>query len=372
MSVLFEGWYGRQNAGDDAFVVLANHVAATVWSANSWRFNAPSQALSRLGVDSSHALDHPRFRGGKRLLAGLRSATSRHVCYFGGTTLHGGDARARDLSALQRARVATLSAASVSFGPFDTAAQERSASEFVRRFSRVYLRDNGSHERARQAMTADRVRQAFDVAVLLPDVFPMGAPAGPRSSGRPRLAVTLCRDDPRAARHSAGDLARQEHLRQLIERIASGCGRPEVAVVVMNGDPGQGDGAMSREFASSISNLASVSVVDYSLGLGRTVGAIASSDLVISTRLHGSVFAYAYDVPFIAIPYHPKCLEFARTVASDELLCQDPNGRDLADIADVAIEIAAGGRQPALRVSSADARAAVYEALEWVWRGTSG
>lgn len=54
--------------------------------------------------------------------------------------------------------------------------------------------------------------------------------------------------------------------------------------------------------------------------LDATLGWLASADLVVSERLHGSILAAACGTPFVALEYRPKVRDFARSIQMERLL----------------------------------------------------
>lgn len=42
-----------------------------------------------------------------------------------------------------------------------------------------------------------------------------------------------------------------------------------------------------------------------------------SVDMVLSQRLHGNIFSFSFDVPFLMINYEPKCIDFIKSFNSD-------------------------------------------------------
>lgn len=69
-----------------------------------------------------------------------------------------------------------------------------------------------------------------------------------------------------------------------------------------------GAGLVGAEFVSFDGNISSFS------------NAIADCDFVVGERLHSVVIAAAFGVPFVALSYQPKCVDFAQSIDCEEYL----------------------------------------------------
>ena len=80
---------------------------------------------------------------------------------------------------------------------------------------------------------------------------------------------------------------------------------------------------------SKLKGYARTEVVPYDGNVGTTLQAINECKVLLGVRLHGCIFAYACQVPFAAVAYHPKVTDFCREIGLPEELIFPAEGRKL-------------------------------------------
>ena len=86
---------------------------------------------------------------------------------------------------------------------------------------------------------------------------------------------------------------------------------------IINGNKTFGDHKATNQLIKDIDSNR-VTIVPYLSNVQETWNEISSCNLMISTRLHASIFACYAQVPFFLIEYHEKCSDFLSDVGQDE------------------------------------------------------
>jgi len=297
--VLFDGYYGMQNIGDDVFCAVASAHARENWGIAMPGFTAsPTFFPTVVGTPVLPA--RPAFRGQVRAAAVAHAIRRRHVVHAGGSTFHSMWGRFRDQARLHRLGLITLQAAGVSIGPFHSRAEGRRVGDFLRRFSSVTVRDKASLERLADI--------APDVpATLVPDMalhYPGIAGIAPHRGKTGILGVTVARHESLRGGDIGVESRRLARVREIAgEYLKRSGGR--LRVFSFNGHPGNGDDHTARTLFPG----ADVEHVGWCRDTAWFVRLLAECDLVIGIRLHGAVLASALGLPSVTVPYHAKCTE---------------------------------------------------------------
>ncbi len=86
---------------------------------------------------------------------------------------------------------------------------------------------------------------------------------------------------------------------------------------IINGNKAFGDYKATNQLIKDIDSNR-VTIVPYLSNVQETWNEVSSCNLMISTRLHASIFACYAQVPFFLIEYHEKCSDFLSDVGQDE------------------------------------------------------
>ena len=310
--ILFCGYYGHQNAGDDTFNAVSVWGAERFWDVRGCALLC--QRLPTLPCSATAALPaRSRFKGHAHLAAIAAAVRRGDVVYAGGSTLHAAPG-CRDFSFyhawLNRARRCRLAAIGVSIGPFNNPRERRALKDFLSRFSFLGLRDRRSFDLARDLGLGDRSRLTFDLAGLLPELRGLPPPAV-----ETRIGVTLCRYESIVGGDARVERLRLERIYRTLAGLARELGDAVFRFYVFNSHPEKGDERITRAMARRLADKGCrCEVVLYGGDPVALWSDVASCRLLIGTRLHSAVFAYMAGVPFLLSEYHPKCGDFLSTV----------------------------------------------------------
>lgn len=320
LRVSFTGYYGMRNFGDDLFGTICAAAAPRFWGA---RPRVVGPAIEGVGAHYTMPAWYPPATYGatnavgqaSRFYSFLRAVRDTDVLVMGGGSVitgHGSFRRPLMLSAQRRGRL-QLAAVGVSVGPFGNKAAQDSATDFMRHFSYISVRDRRSYELAVEMGVADRVHHGRDLAGLLPLLLPISKRPPLPVPGEPlRIGIAPCRYGARANYPTPEPAALQASLIEALVRLNSRY-RVQPEIFSLNDHPEHGDLKLSEALQQGLSaHGISAELVRYRRSDPlATAQAIAKCDVFVSTRLHGAIVAYMLGVPFMIVDYHPKCADFA-------------------------------------------------------------
>jgi polysaccharide pyruvyl transferase WcaK-like protein len=322
MKAVFNGYYGMQNAGDDAFLEVAAWGARKYWGTTDTLFFSPELPQLQQPARSLNA-----FAGyGSFARALYEIAGADRFVSAGGSTfhspLHKTDLRTYAAWKKRLRLPGQTGAIGISLGPYTSAEGERSIVRYLRSLDFLALRDQHSYELACSYQLPYAPVRAFDLAALLPDMLP--APVASRGVGPaeaasvrdyPVVGVSLCHYE----RYTGGDPRKEARRLDFVLRLLSQLRqRPGLRFrfFLFNGHPHMGDAAATQEVISALEAAGPLDyeLVPYLANVAQTYAAIGDCDLLLSTRLHASIFACYARVPFFLIEYHRKCSDFLEDV----------------------------------------------------------
>lgn len=295
--IAFFGFYGRRNFGDDLFGYLLQSICARTSGAHPLI----------VGASPMRELTHP-FRlplvNALWTRPGIVGAAARSVTYvaamlcarvaiFGGGSLFGANASlsfAKLIVGLGRRLNKPVAALGVSVGPFATGERRRNFARVLQGISRVAVRDGGSVAAVADA-TGSTPANLKDIAFALPAVYtPQRGSVGKRT-----LIVSI-------------------HLRQYIDTtlaiLADVDHRhlvDEVLFVSLDDESVAVTGDIARLFSPL--NL-EVRRFRYGESITEVIDLLANATCVVTSKLHGAIVSFVYDVPTLLFCYEQKCCEF--------------------------------------------------------------
>lgn len=347
--LVVDGYYGMQNAGDDAFCVVVAEIARNRWKIDDLAFVATESRLPVLPQPARGVFpERVRLKGHGRFAPLAAMLRAGRVAHIGGSTFTSLDGRQRDQRRLAHLGLLSLHALAISVGPFASATAAREVVGFLRAFKSVSLRDSASAERIRSIDPTLTPQVGFDLAVLLPTLeffrTRMETVRKVRSSGPPILGVSVCRDATLRGASSPSDDRREHNMIRSLRELAH---RRQVSYrfIVFNNHPRWGDEDLSRRTAAALADSAETQVLRYESDVRSVFAAVAGCDAVLGTRLHSGIFAYASGTPFALVEYHPKCHDFAQEAALPDRFRFSANGPDPDRDVDSLAELLDRGRE---------------------------
>lgn len=315
--ILFTGYYGQLNTGDDAFVEVSAWGAKEIWKEDKVTFLGVKKRLPRT---ITSVKGYPfRFPKSYNLQQKVLLNNTRYLISSGGSTFQNpilpGSLKDR-AAALAKARKIKLGAIGVSVGPFKNSKEELSNVEYLKSLSFLALRDRRSYEYAKSLDLPYEPVEAFDLAALLPDIYDYDD----FSKGHKKekiIGVSVCNYE----RYIGGDVANEERRNaSLIELLKELDTKINVTFrfFVINGSPNRGDLPLTQEIITKTAFKNKVEIVPYNPNVRRVWLDIADCNFVLTTRLHAGIFACFANTPFMLVEYHMKCTDFLEDVGQAE------------------------------------------------------
>jgi polysaccharide pyruvyl transferase WcaK-like protein len=313
--VLFSGYYGQQNTGDDAFCAIAAWGAREYWQTSHINFLSSTLPLLTVPGNAIQTLT-PTFCGQNLLKSLWASSRASAIVYAGGSILGNrlGFLRKMAMFMNKIKHSPLLGAIGVSVGPFPDSIARREVKKFLSQFSFLVLRDTASYEEACSMKLPFQPIAGFDLAALLPLVYGKLADSFAADSGRqPVLGVSVCHYERYVCKDLKNEKRREAGITEILKLVAKSIPLT-IRFFVFNGHSRVGDIELTTQMAQELSSLAKVEVVPYVESPGETYWKIGECDAVLATRLHAGIFAFAADVPFLMVEYHRKCSDFLEEI----------------------------------------------------------
>jgi polysaccharide pyruvyl transferase WcaK-like protein len=295
--IAFFGFYGRHNFGDDLFGYLLQSISLRM----------PGIVPLIVGASAARELMHPfHLPLARRMWArpGALGAAARTVTYvaavlraqasvFGGGSLFGANASldfARLIVNTGRRVNRPVGALGVSVGPFATAGRRQAFAAVLKAVARIAVRDEASVHTVADA-TGYAPTNLKDLAFALPALY-----------------------TPKLPRHKWRTLVVSIHLQQYMDATLAVLNEvdrqrlvDEVLFVSLDDESVAVTGDIARLFAPS--NVA-VSRFQYGDSITEVVDLLAAATCVVTSKLHGAIVSFVYDVPMMLFCYQRKCAEF--------------------------------------------------------------
>ncbi len=314
MKITFEGFYGFQNAGDDAFVEVASWGSRKYWKCDNNVFLGKTIPETKYPINSTQFLKG--IKGFDRLNLLNHLAFSDYMVSAGGSTFgnlpfHSNKSFAKKFQQINRKL--KLGAIGVSVGPFNSTQDERAVEKYLKSLDFLALRDTRSFLYAESLDLPYKPIKAFDLAALLPNIF--GAFNNNESYKR-TIGISICNYESYTGGNLSQENKRNTYFHDLVNILAATTD-VNFKIFIINGNPKTGDWDVSQQLISKLDE-SRITIIPYLGNVEKTWEAISSCSLVISTRLHASIFACYAKVPFMLLEYHKKCTDFLNDVGQME------------------------------------------------------
>lgn len=317
MKIIFEGFYGFQNAGDDAFVEVASWGSRNYWHSSDNVFLGKNLPSVQSPINTTQYLSSVKGSDRINLMNHLRKAD--FFVSAGGSTFidlpfHCNKSIAKTYSKLKpRLR---LGAIGVSLGPYKSHKDEKDVQRYLKNLSFLALRDERSYRYAMSLNLPYQPVNAFDLAALLPKIYLLDNQNWLSDDDEKVIGLSICNYES----YTGGDLRKEKKRNDYFKKVVTQLSREKntrFKIFIINNHHMMGDQKISQELAACLPS-DRVEIIPYSFEVKKTWEAIAGCDFMLSTRLHGAIFACYANVPFMLLEYHRKCSDFLGDIAQDE------------------------------------------------------
>ncbi|MFD1771521.1 polysaccharide pyruvyl transferase family protein [Sphingobacterium suaedae] len=312
--ILFSGFYGQLNTGDDAFVEVASWGAKKYWNKDHNRFLAKETNLPKTITPTK---GYPfSIRNTYGLQAEFLLNRSKAFVFAGGSTIHSkmpaNSIRMKALEKRQKKYEFRLGAIGVSVGPFKTASDEAAVIEYLKRMDFLAVRDQASFDYVSSLSLPFTPVNAFDLAALLPEIYDY-QPSSFQQSVKKCVGISVCPyESVQKGLDPEDEIRRNNMLVDLIKELSKEDDL-HFKFYIINGSEKIGDQKLTLETIAK-ANPKSYEVIAYSSSTESIWRSIADCDFIVSTRLHAAIFACFAGTPFMLNEYHRKCSDFLDSV----------------------------------------------------------
>jgi polysaccharide pyruvyl transferase WcaK-like protein len=316
--LLFNGFYGFKNSGDDVFVEVSSWGANTYWGTNNNTFLSTKVPQT---VCPTKKLSRPLFKGYNRLQCAFLSYTSDCFISAGGSTFSRHlDYSLKDIAMRTKLSVKKnllVGAIGVSVGPFKSLSDELRTTNYIKNMDFLCVRDNRSYEYVSSLNLTYKPVNAFDLAALLPEVYATTKRLEePKLNSGKIIGISVCNYE----RYIGGDVTREKSRNEYILNLLRNIPMDDSMTLrffIFNGHATIGDTELTNEIIVKLGNR-KIEIIPYSDNVHQVWNHIAQCDVMISTRLHASILACYAKVPFFLVEYHQKCTDFLNDVGQCE------------------------------------------------------
>lgn len=318
--ILYSGFYGFKNIGDDVFLEVSAWGSKKYGNSNDVVFLAHD--LPELKSDFKK-LTKPYFKGHDRLLGAKEMLTADYFISAGGSTFTG--FKKNSFKYIAEITKTTLNpklktgAIGVSIGPFNNSKNERLVLEYLKRMDFLSVRDKRSYEYVKQLNLPYEPIHAFDLAALQPLIYQdYNIDFNKKSSDKKIVGISVCPVESISNKENIHlENERNNRIVDLIYNLNKSSEDILFKFFIINGNDRIGDEKLTREVIES-SKVKNYEIIPYYNSVFRSWEAINQCDFMIATRLHAAIIAAFADVPFILNEYHQKCSDFISDIGQDQ------------------------------------------------------
>ena len=309
--ISYTGFYGFQNTGDDAFLEVCAWGGAKFWNAKDNVFLGSN--LPVLENDFS-SLSPSLIKGDNRIKSFFKISNSDYFISAGGSTFSDFKSLSLKDVALKIQKTINpkleIGAIGVSVGPFKSVEAEKRVENYLKKMSFLAVRDQKSYDYVSSLNLPYKPVNAFDLAALLPFVY-KDKPKVNASKKKKVIGISVCNYETYVGGDLHNEKRRNDFYINLLKEL------PDDDVIYrffyFNGNKNIGDKKITDYIISKV-NKKNIEIIDYQYNVYKSWCLISECDLVVSTRLHASIFACYANIPFFLVEYHRKCTDFLDSV----------------------------------------------------------
>ncbi len=315
--ILFTGYYGQKNTGDDAFVEVATWGASKFWHKNNNRFLGIESRLPKT-ITASKGFPF-EIKGTYNVQSNILLNNTNALVYAGGSTIYRelpkDSIRLKAIQKKINGKKIKIGGIGVSIGPFNSIKDEKAVQSYLKQMDFLAVRDQASFDFVNNINNLPYSPvNAFDLAALLPEIYEYKPDNRLLLNKEMKaIGISVCRyESLQKDMNYKQEEKRNSMLINLIKQLDKNK-NIHFKFYVINGNDNVGDLDLTKETISS-SCPKSYEIISYTKETQQIFESIAQCDFVISTRLHAAIFACFAQIPFMLNEYHRKCTDFLNNV----------------------------------------------------------
>lgn len=307
--VLFTGYYGQLNTGDDAFIEVSAWGAKKYWNKYNNIYlarncNLPVTKNERRGYPFSIPKTY-------QLQNKILISATKYLISAGGSTIHSelykNDIKYLGIKEKKRKSTLKIGGIGVSIGPFKNIKDEKSVIEYLKNIDFLAVRDQESFNFVQQLDLPYMPVNAFDLAALLPNIYEIKEKRI-KKNNKKTIGISICPVESISGINIEEENIRNEKMKRMLNYLDEN-ENIHFKFFIINGHNKYGDFRLTKEIIERVAPK-SYEVVDYNRNTNFIWDEISKCDFFIATRLHAAIFACYSKTPFMLNEYHRKCKDF--------------------------------------------------------------
>lgn len=341
--ILFSGYYGQLNTGDDAFIEVSSWGADKYWNKTNILFLAKKEKLPESCLPiRGYPFNMPRTLS---LQSKLLVSSTNYLISAGGSILcskfNSKDIKHLALKEKKKHQRIKLGAIGVSIGPFKTIEDEKAIVNYLMNLNFLSVRDQASFDYLTSLDLPYKPINAFDLAALLPNIYGIEKNASYIHMNKKVVGISVCPVESISGINVESEAIRNNKTIDLLKLLDKN-DNIHFKFFIINGHQIIGDHKITQEIINKVLP-SSYEIIDYSRKTKFMWDQINSCDFVISTRLHAAIFACFSNIPFMLNEYHRKCSDFLDNVGYNFEYRLFNNEYDVVETSKTIINILRGG-----------------------------
>lgn len=303
--ILNIAWVGHGNFGDEAIAFALRRFLSSHEVSHLSYYQSGGLEMSRgqEDINFSFLYKYSNLRWYKKFIDPIRLYKFDTLLIGGGSIFHSENSVRWKLNIARqiKSKGGFVACVGVSFGPFKSELAEHLCAELISLADVVITRDNRSQKWAAKQTSYAKIDNSFDLALLLQDFVPEVDSTNQEYIGF--LPTKLS---------SAPDNNFSTYLEILDHLLEDG---HKVKIFSLyKGNEYQDEDLIKRLKDRSISP-DNVELHMFDNNLTATINQLATCKVILTSRLHGAIFAYILGIPFISLADHQKSEDFFQEIA---------------------------------------------------------
>lgn len=314
--ILFSGYYGHQNLGDDVFCLISRWGAKKYWNEENVSYLSKTGPTNKdFGMDyvlpnksSNRIMDYfwqyksiistkiNILAGGSILHSKYNIISPQHLIFF-----------------LARLKLRKVGAIGVSIGPFKSEKDYQYIKKQLNFFSFLIIRDKSSYDIAISMNLPYKPVLSSDLAYLLSNVYykePIET-----TNDKKVLGISLCPCKNTISKNLKNEEDRYEKIFKTLKLLCNS--NIYFKFFIINGNE-NGDFEITNNMINKLQlEDSNFEIINYNEDIMQTIHILSSCDAVLSVRLHGAILSSVVNVPSLLVKYHTKCTDYLNDMDID-------------------------------------------------------
>lgn len=319
MSILFSGYYGHDNMGDDAFGLVSVWASKEFWGESNTSLLSSSGPINEK-ISMKYILPKKQKIKGEILFIAISKLLQTKFLILAGGSILNQQVSMISLNGLiyllSKLKILKVGAIGVSLGPFKSNNDYLYIKKQLKNFEFLVLRDKKSYDIAISMKLPYKPILGADLAFLLPKISNIETFI-PETSKK-IIGISICHYE----RYVEGNIKNEKRREELfIETLKELIKEPniELRFFIINGNDVFGD----KEITLNIIKILELDrndykLINYSADTIHMLEQLSKCNVIFTTRLHGAIFSASLNKPSLLVEYHSKCTDYLDDIGIKE------------------------------------------------------